>query len=246
MLNITSSNEQVVPAKLKSTHFNVVCMACFLCLVIVITVSGNSFALVVFRLSRKLRNVASYFIINRCISDLFVALFSMPFWISYLLTGWPSRKSGAVYTIWICFDIFYGTWSIISLAVMSIERCVCIVHPDKYEKLLTKHRAWLAVSFVLGYSTFTSALGYVQISLKDPTVSVGIFLFAYVVPVLIKMFTCRQIYKEAERQHQITMQEARVRQHLCQQQEIKTSDSCIVQSLSKNKRKLLQKYYICC
>ena len=239
VLNITTSKGQLVSADIKSTDFHLVgMMACILCIGIVVAVFGNGFVLVVIRLSRKLRHVANYFIISRCISDLLVALLSMPFWISYLLTGWPNRKSGAIYSIWICLDIFYGTWSIISLAMISIERYICIVYPNKHEGFVTKKRVRLAVSFALAYSAFTSCLGYLRISLNLSMVSAGIFVFACVIPVHMKMFTYRKIYKEARRQRQITIQEEKIRRRLCQEQYIVTSNSCIVQSLSGNKRKL--------
>ena len=215
----------------------VIAVTCFLCVIIAIAVFGNSFALVAFRISKELRRVAYYFIINLCISDLLVALLSMPFWISYLLTGWPSNKSGAVYTIWICLDIFLGTWSIISLAVISMERYVCIIYSLRYKNMVTKKRAWYAVAFILAYSAFTSCLGYVQISLNKSIVSTGIFVLAYVIPVLIKMFTYRKIYSEARRQRQFTLQEAKDRKRLCETELTMTNDISTVRSSSGNQGK---------
>ena len=208
---------------------NEVAVTCFLCIIIAIAVFGNSFALVAFRMSKELRRVAYCFIINLCISDLLVAMLSMPFWISYLLAGWPNNESGAAYTIWICLDIFLGTWSIITLAVISIERYVCIIYSLRYRNIVTKKRAWQAVAFILGYSAFTSCLGYVQISLNKSMVSVGIFAFAYVIPVVIKMFTYRKIYAKASRQRQFTMQEAKDRKRLCEKELTMTTDICNVQ-----------------
>ena len=243
---LATSIQRQVSVAANGTTFNVILVTCFLCIVIVITVFGNCFALIAFRISRELRRVAYYFIINLCISDLFVALFSMPFWISYLLTGWPNNKSGAIYSIWICLDIFYGTWSIMSLAVISIERYIFIIYPLRYENLVTKKRAWLAVAFVLAYGTFTSCLGYVRISINKSTVSAGIFMLAYVIPLLIQMFTYRKIYSEARRQRHFTMQEANDRQRLREQYFTVTTDLNKVQTPSGSQSKLSQGTQSCC
>lgn len=232
-----TSIEWPVSVTPNAVALNVAAVTCFICIVIAIAVFGNSFALVAFRLSKELRRAANYFIINLCISDLLVALLSMPFWISYLLTGWPSHKSGIAYTIWICLDIFLGTWSIISLAVISIERYVCIIYSLRYKNMVTKTRAWLAVAVILIYSAFTSFLGYVQISLKKNIVSVGIFVLAYVIPVLIKIFTYQKIYREARRQRQFTMQEAKDRERLCEQVSTLTTVTSTEQTPSKNQGK---------
>ena len=221
---LATSMQPQSPLTTNATTLNVVFVTCFLCIVIFITVFGNSLALIAFRLSRELRHVTYYFIINLCISDLSIALLSMPFWISYLLTGWPNSKSGAIYSVWICLDIFYGTWSIMSLAVISIDRYIFIIYPLRYKNIVQKRRAWLAVAFVLAYGTFTSCLGYVKISVNKPIVSAGIFALAYVIPVLIQMFTYRRIYCEARRQRHFTMQQAKVRQHLCEQQDTMNTD----------------------
>ncbi len=96
-VTMTTHREQLVPVKPKPAHFKLIGLTILLCIVIIISVFGNSFALIAFRISRKLRSVTNYFIINLCIADLCVALLSMPFWISFLLTGWPNKKSWAVY-----------------------------------------------------------------------------------------------------------------------------------------------------
>ncbi len=95
-----------------------------LCITIIITLFGNNIALAAFFVSRELRKITYYFIVNLCISDLTVAVLSMPFWISFVITGWPNNQSGAIYTFWLCLDVFCGSWSIMSLAMISIERYV--------------------------------------------------------------------------------------------------------------------------
>lgn len=231
-----------------ATTVNVVLVTCFLCIVIIIAVLGNSFALIAFKISRELRRVTYYFIINLCISDIFVALLSMPFWISYLLTGWPSNKSGVIYSIWINLDIFCGTWSITSLAVISIERYIFVIYPLRYVHLVTKKRAWLAVAFVLAYSTFTSCLVYVRTLINKSTVSIGIFVLAYVIPVFIQMFTYRKIYSEARRQHRFMMQEASDRQRLRELYETVTTTVTLdtVQTSFGSQSKFSQENQSCC
>ena len=222
------------------TTYNVALVTCFLCIVIFITVFGNCFAITAVRMSRELRHITYYFIINLCISDLFVVLLSIPFWISYLLTGWPNNKSGSIYIAWISLDIFYGTWSIMSQTAISIERYLSIVYPLRYKTIVTKKRAWIALAFVLAYSSLTSSLGYVQVSTNESKVSAGIFVLAYVIPVVIQVLTHRKIFSEARRQRKFIVQEENDRKRIREQCYPKTTDLNTVQTTSGSRRKLSQ------
>eukprot|EP00794_Sanderia_malayensis_P018082 gene18082-19889_t len=196
----TAATKLVWTSKTGISFASTVIVTCFLIIVIGMTVVSNSVALAAFLVSRKLRKITYYFIVNLCISDLTVAILSVPFWISFVLTGWPNNKSGAVYTFWLCLDIFCGSWSIMCLAMISIERYVCIVYSLHYPLLVTKQRAFMMVAFVLFYSSAAAVLGALQSLHIARNMSMAIFVAVYVVPVLIKIYTYAGIYKEVRRQ----------------------------------------------
>lgn len=195
-------------------------VASFLCLAILVTVFGNSVAITAFFTTHSLRKVTNYFIVNLCVSDLMVACISMPFWVSFILTGWPSNKDGALYIFWISLDIFCGVWSIMSLAMISVERYLCISFPLYHESLVTKRRAFFMVAFTLAYSTIVSMLGYTQMVTRNYIISISIFVVSYVVPVTIKIFTYSRIYKEARKHHSFLIQVQKDKERLAGQKHL--------------------------
>ena len=172
----------------------------FLCIVIIFTVLGNGTALVSYCVSHELHKITYYFIVNLCISDITVATLSMPFWVSFVLTGWPNNQSGTIYTFWICLDMFCGTWSIMSLAMISVERHMSIVYPMKYSYLMTNRRAAVMIAFVFVCSSGASLLGYMETIDPVNIKAYYIFFLAFVIPVSIKIYCYARIYKEAKLQ----------------------------------------------
>lgn len=61
--------------------------AFFLIIIIVLALLGNAVVIRAFAVFRKLRNVTNYFVISLAVTDILVAVFSMPVWVAYLLTG---------------------------------------------------------------------------------------------------------------------------------------------------------------
>ena len=209
-----ANQQAVLPAG--STHT----VACFLCIAILVTILGNGAALIAFYKTQSLRNVTNYFITNLCLSDVFVATISIPFWVSWILTGWPSNTDGGVYFFWMCLDIFCGVWSIMSLAMISIERYVSISFPLHHESLVTKRRALHMVGFTLAYSAMVSMLGYAQLETRSHIISLSIFTASYIVPVAIKIFTYSRIYKEAKKHRNFILQEQKDRERLMAQRDL--------------------------
>ena len=195
-------------SKLQLSPITVISVTAFLCLVIFISVIGNIITLIMFRVCRELRNITSYFIINLCISDLAVAAFSMPFWISFIHTGWPSKENGAVYTLWICLDIFCGCFSITNLTLISMERYVYIMYPLQYDRIITKKRALILVAITPFYSLVACLLGYVRMVTDSAGLIIPVVCTAYIVPVAIMGYAYGSIY-EVTRTHYKFLDEQR-------------------------------------
>lgn len=58
-----------------------------LIIIIILTLLGNFLVTRAFVAFRKLRNVTNHFVISLAVTDILVAVFSMPVWVAYLLTG---------------------------------------------------------------------------------------------------------------------------------------------------------------
>ena len=62
-----------------------------LCFVMLLAISGNVAIIVIFRVFKRVRKqVTNHFLINLAISDLIVALVTMPFWLSFEIDRWQS------------------------------------------------------------------------------------------------------------------------------------------------------------
>ena len=185
-------------------YFNAV----FLSIVMITTIVGNSLALHAFFISPELKQITYYFIASLCISDLMVALFSISLWIIDLLNKWGQEGLPTeLKSLYQCVDIFGGTWSIMSLAFISIERYICIKHALHYSYIMTLKRVYVLFAFLLVYCSIVTILNDSNIDENSTAHLVkqfSIVFMAYVLPVLIKVFTYSEIYLEAKRQsHQI-------------------------------------------
>jgi len=61
--------------------------AAFSIFLILGTVFGNTLVIAAFSRYERIRSVTNYFLVSLACTDLCVALFSMPVWVAYLLTG---------------------------------------------------------------------------------------------------------------------------------------------------------------
>ncbi|KAK2558409.1 Octopamine receptor beta-1R [Acropora cervicornis] len=91
--------------------------AFFLIIIIVLALLGNAVVIRAFAVFRKLRNVTNYFVISLAVTDILVAVFSMPV-----------------------------VASISHLLLISIERYICISSPLKYHTIVTIRKTRIAIS----------------------------------------------------------------------------------------------------
>lgn len=92
MANYTSTgilNTTVSPTTEKGSFSFTIKLVSTLLLIttIILTLLGNSLVIRAFIVFRKLQNVTNYFVVSLAVTDILVALFSMPVWTVYLLTG---------------------------------------------------------------------------------------------------------------------------------------------------------------
>ena len=195
--NITNAMTKCIVTE-EDKWFNTI----FLSVVTVLTIIGNSVALHAFFVSPELKRITYYFIASLCVSDLLIAFISMPLWAIDTFLCYDTHK--ALTVTYLALDLFCATWSIMSLAMISIERFLCIKYALHYYRILTQRRAYYMMIFVVIYAGIVTTIQFtIDFDNKDFRYSLAQFslvLLSYVVPVTIKIVSYYCIYKEASRQ----------------------------------------------
>ncbi|KAM6953829.1 D(1) dopamine receptor-like [Aplochiton taeniatus] len=128
---------------------------CFLSLLILTTLLGNTLVCVAVTKFRHLRSkVTNFFVISLAVSDLLVALLVMP-WkaVTEVVGFWPF---GAFCDTWVAFDIMCSTASILNLCVISVDRYWAISSPFRYERKMTPRVAFVMISVAWTLSVLIS------------------------------------------------------------------------------------------
>lgn len=90
----------------------------------------------------RLRVITNFFIVSLAFADLLVAIMVMPFNASIEISRrWVFGRT--VCDIYNANDVLFSTSSILHLCCISMDRYIAIIHPLKYERKMTRHRALL-------------------------------------------------------------------------------------------------------
>lgn len=126
--------------------------ATFSVILILGTIFGNTLVIAAFSRYERIRTVTNYFLVSLACTDLCVALFSMPVWVAYLLTGPAWVLGEGLSRVWTMVDILIGTASIMNLMVISFDRVLCIKYPLRYNVWMTTRKVTVIISSVWLYS----------------------------------------------------------------------------------------------
>ncbi|OBS78150.1 hypothetical protein A6R68_19459 [Neotoma lepida] len=199
--------------------------ACFLSLLILSTLLGNTLVCAAVIRFRHLRSkVTNFFVISLAVSDLLVAVLVMPWKAVAEIAGfWPF---GSFCNIWVAFDIMCSTASILNLCVISVDRYWAISSPFQYERKMTPKAAFILISVAWTLSVLISFIP-VQLSwhkakptwpldgnstfLEDieddncdtrlsRTYAISSSLISFYIPVAIMIVTYTSIYRIAQKQ----------------------------------------------
>lgn len=199
--------------------------ACFLSLLILSTLLGNTLVCAAVIRFRHLRSkVTNFFVISLAVSDLLVAVLVMPWKAVAEIAGfWPF---GSFCNIWVAFDIMCSTASILNLCVISVDRYWAISSPFQYERKMTPKAAFILISVAWTLSVLISFIP-VQLSwhkakptwpldgnftsLEDAeddncdtrlsrTYAISSSLISFYIPVAIMIVTYTSIYRIAQKQ----------------------------------------------
>ncbi|XP_047208763.1 D(1) dopamine receptor-like [Girardinichthys multiradiatus] len=128
---------------------------CFLSLLILTTLLGNTLVCAAVTKFRHLRSkVTNFFVISLAVSDLLVAILVMPWKAVTEIAGfWPF---GSFCDTWVAFDIMCSTASILNLCVISLDRYWAISSPFRYERKMTPRVAYVMISVAWTLSVLIS------------------------------------------------------------------------------------------
>ncbi|CAO2596083.1 D(1A) dopamine receptor [Lemmus lemmus] len=188
--------------------------ACFLSLLILSTLLGNTLVCAAVIRFRHLRSkVTNFFVISLAVSDLLVAVLVMPWKAVAEIAGfWPF---GSFCNIWVAFDIMCSTASILNLCVISVDRYWAISSPFQYERKMTPKAAFILISVAWTLSVLISFIP-VQLSWHKAkpedtedancdtrlsrTYAISSSLISFYIPVVIMIVTYTSIYRIAQKQ----------------------------------------------
>ncbi|XDV39294.1 hypothetical protein PO909_008551 [Leuciscus waleckii] len=195
---------------------------CFLSLLILTTLLGNTLVCAAVTKFRHLRSkVTNFFVISLAISDLLVAILVMPWKAATEIVGfWPF---GAFCDVWVAFDIMCSTASILNLCVISVDRYWAISSPFRYERKMTPKVAFIMISVAWTLSILISFIpvqlnwhkaqttSYTELngtygelppdncdSSLNRTYAISSSLISFYIPVAIMLVTYTRIYRIAQ------------------------------------------------
>lgn len=197
-LNISTT----VAAEIQSFNFTIKFISTFLLIIIIIlTLVGNSLVIRAFVAFRKLRNVTNYFVVSLAVTDILVAVFSMPVWVAYLLTGPQWQFSMWLMKIWQSVDILCGVASISHLLLISIERYICISTPLTYHSVVTTPKTRVAICGAWSFALLMTVIKLVLWAKSRSTVyQLAAFLLCFAAPVVIMSYAYLMIFKVSRTQ----------------------------------------------
>ncbi|CAL8264065.1 unnamed protein product [Lota lota] len=142
---------------LPSTTLSTVLLGTSLCLLILLTVSGNVLVCIAVCATRRLRCLTNCFIVSLAVTDLLLGVLVLPFSALQQLTD--EWLLGPIFcNIYISLDIMLCTASILTLLAISMDRFLAVTMPLRYTAVVLPGRVAVAMASVWTVSLAVSFL----------------------------------------------------------------------------------------
>lgn len=171
----------------------------------VLGIIANFFIIISFCKVKQLRTVTNYFIVNLAVADIFLLLslaISICFYVAKVSMTTEQRR--LTRSISVSVEVFSSSASLTSLASVSIDRCLAVTIPLRYQSITTHSRALVVVLSVWSYSviTFITSFSRLVISQEvyDRVYISCLFSFTFALPILITTWSYYRIFCAVWRQ----------------------------------------------
>lgn len=154
-----SSSPHVVDLCSQPTLTEYIAQSTFLVIITVITLMGNISVCLTVLLNDNLHTFTNCLVTSLALSDLMVAIFSLPFRIHQTVhnTSWCLSQDACIFWIWA--DLFCCCASIGNLALISVDRFLATKYPFRYSQMITRRTAATMIAFVWTYSFVVASSG---------------------------------------------------------------------------------------
>ncbi|XP_031569468.1 octopamine receptor 1-like [Actinia tenebrosa] len=188
----------------------------FLVLILLATLFGNGLVVLSVYVFARLRRVSNMFIVSLAVSDLLVALASLPLRIDQSVHNMNWCSSTATCVFWVSTDGIWSAASICNLVIISIDRFLAITKPFAYQEKMTKTVCLGLITFVWVYAVTWGLLSLIYWSNGEEPAWTGVFstgehycqkndrfyytatfVFAIFIPLVIIIITYASIFKVA-------------------------------------------------
>lgn len=159
-----NESHQAPPARFHSTLTEQCIGISFTVILMLLTIFMNVLVMTTIMRGKQIFNTSYLFILNLCVANCLVGIFSMPWWI--LLELYPiydlisMLDYGMQFFIFV--DILGGVASILSLTVISVIRWLTVTHPLNWMVVLTRKRSIIIVSCVWVYGMIVASMKFVH------------------------------------------------------------------------------------
>ncbi|EDO33023.1 predicted protein [Nematostella vectensis] len=192
-----------------------IAQAVFLIFILLLTAIGNGMVLITVSVNNRLRSSpANYFIASLAVSDLLVALVSLPLRIDQMLHNHNWCLSLEACALWIWSDMICSGSSVGNLAIISMDRYIALSRPLHYRMQVTSQRAFAGIAFVWVYFSIWACLSFMnwtefgtqsifittECTKSDPVYYTVVLSTAFFLPLLIFIFNYCRIFGIARSQ----------------------------------------------
>ncbi|ELU14162.1 hypothetical protein CAPTEDRAFT_65280, partial [Capitella teleta] len=183
--------------------------AMILCLICLMTISGNILVLVAVFVNSHLRGTTHYFIANLAVADLLLGTTVLPFSASLEVAAGHWYFGQLFCDVWAAVDVLCCTASIMSLCVISIDRYIGVTRPLQHSTIMSERRAGyiILIVWILAMTiSIAPLLGWKEPPPDNPSVclvtqELGYVLFSvsgsFYIPLVIILVVYFRVYREA-------------------------------------------------
>ncbi|EDO47359.1 predicted protein [Nematostella vectensis] len=164
MIPVGNNTNITMPAGAKNSVGSTIASACFIVIVMLLTIMGNLLVCYSVFYYRRLRSPTNYLVVSLAVSDLLVGTLSLPFRLAQLLNeeNWPSHLGREGCQFWIWVDMLCSGASMVNLAGISFDRLLAIKQPLRYREKMTSKRALILILVVWIYAASCAFLSFVE------------------------------------------------------------------------------------